>query len=51
MYKNFVYGNTRYGFVAPFLIGAIAGGGAVSLFNPYRPRPYYNYNPYYYPYY
>ena len=50
MYKNFNYGKDRYGFVAPFLIGALAGGGAASYFNLYRPRPVYNYNNYY-PYY
>lgn len=38
----------RY-FVAPFLLGALTGGVAVGVFNPYRPRPYY-YNPYPYPY-
>lgn len=35
---------------APFILGALTGGAAVSFFNPYRPRPYYpvnNYPPYY----
>lgn len=40
----------RVGFVAPFLVGALTGGVAVSAFNPYRPRPMY-YPPYYGPYY
>lgn len=43
MYKN--YYNNRIGFV-PFILGAAVGGGVVSYFNPYRPRP-----TYYYPYY
>lgn len=34
-------------FAAPFLIGALTGGVAVSAFNPYRPRPVYYYSPYY----
>lgn len=53
MYSKFKYKNDdRFvGFAAPFLFGALTGGVAVDLFNPYRPRPvpYYNYyNPYYY---
>lgn len=50
------YNSNRVGFfAAPFLLGTIVGGGAVSLFNPYRPRPVYYTNSYYpggyYPYY
>lgn len=44
-----MYNNKRFGFAAPFLIGALAGGATVSYFNPYKPRPVYY--PYYYPYY
>lgn len=47
MYRNLIIRNNRFGFAAPFLVGALTGGAAVSLFNPYRPRPYYYY-PYYY---
>lgn len=49
------YNNNRVGFfAAPFLLGAITGGGFATLFNPYRPRPVYYPNSYpgsYYPYY
>ena len=42
MYSNYKYGNDRFvGFVAPFLLGALTGGTAVGIFNPYRPRPVY----------
>ena len=52
MYENFKYGKDRFGFAAPFLLGALTGGVAVGTFNPYRPRPVYYQNPYgYYPYY
>ena len=54
MYGNFKYGKDRFGFAAPFLLGALTGGVAVGAFNPYRPRPVYYQNPYqygYYPYY
>lgn len=47
MYSNFKYKNDRFGFVAPFLLGAVTGGVAGAAFNPY-PRPY-QYNNYYYP--
>lgn len=52
MYTNFKYGYDRLvPFAAPFLLGALTGGVAVSAFNPYRPRPIYYQNPYnYYPY-
>lgn len=33
-------------FAGPFLLGALTGGAAVSIFNPYKPRPMY---PMYYP--
>ena len=50
MYNKFkYYNNDRFGFAAPFLLGALTGGVAVGAFNPYRPRPYYPV--YYYPYY
>ncbi len=44
--------NTRFvPFAAPFLLGALTGGAAVGIFNPYRPRPvYYPYNNIYYNY-
>ena len=49
MYSNFkYYNNDRFGFAAPFLLGALTGGVAVGAFGPY-PRPY-QYNNYYYPY-
>ena len=59
MYSNFKYKNdNRFGFAAPFLFGALTGGVAVNLFNPYRPRPVpysypypYTYGGYYGPYY
>ena len=54
MYGNFKYGKDRFGFAAPFLLGALTGGVAVAAFNPYRPRPVSYQNPYqygYYPYY
>ena len=42
------YGGNRFGFAAPFLLGALTGGVAVGAFNPYRPRPvYYTQVPYY----
>jgi hypothetical protein len=41
MYNKFKYNQTRFPFAAPFLIGALTGGVAVSAFNPYRPRPMY----------
>lgn len=41
MYGNFKYGKDRFGFAAPFLLGALTGGVAVGAFNPYRPRPVY----------
>lgn len=49
-------GNYNYrfgGFAFPFLAGALVGGGSAVLFNPYRPRPVYQYPIYgpYYPYY
>ena len=43
-YYNKFYGNKQerfVPFVAPFLLGAVVGGGAVAVTNPYRPRPYY----------
>ncbi|MEG0799339.1 MAG: hypothetical protein RSD96_01385 [Bacilli bacterium] len=58
MYNN----NLDNRFIAfPFLLGALTGGAAVAIFNPYRPRPvypvyqvppvnngyYYGYNNYY----
>ena len=46
MYGNFKYGKDRFGFAAPFLLGALTGGVAVGAFNPYRPRPVYYQNPY-----
>lgn len=49
MYK-YNYSSNRFGFAVPFLVGALVGGGAVSYFNPYRPRPVYYPNQYY-PYY
>ncbi len=44
MYNKFKYGKDRFvPFAAPFLLGALTGGAAVGVFNPYRPRPvYYN---------
>ena len=55
MYSKFNYykRNDRFGFVAPFLLGAITGGVAFDAFNPYRPRPVYYTSPYpyQYPYY
>ena len=48
MYRN--YNNSRYMFAAPFLLGALVGGGTAAVLNPYRPRPMY-YGPGYYPYY
>ena len=55
MYNNYKYvKDNRFGFAAPFLLGALTGGVAVGAFNPYRPRPVYYSNPYqyqYYPYY
>ena len=51
MYGNFKYGKDRFGFAAPFLLGALTGGVAVGVFNPYRPRPVYYQNPYQYGYY
>lgn len=49
MYSKFKY-DDRFGFAAPFLLGALTGGVAVSIANPYRPRPVYYYPtyPYYY---
>ena len=44
MYGNFKYGKDRFGFAAPFLLGALTGGVAVGAFNPYRPRPVYYQN-------
>ncbi|MBQ4263756.1 MAG: hypothetical protein IJB83_05935 [Bacilli bacterium] len=42
MYNNYKYKDDRIiGFAAPFLLGALTGGTAVGIFNPYRPRPYY----------
>ena len=38
-------------FAGPFLLGALTGGVAVGVFNPYRPRPVYYSNPYVNPYY
>ena len=44
MYRN--CNNDRFFPAAPFLLGALTGGVAVSAFNPYRPRPFYPvYNP------
>ena len=55
MYGKFKYTkNNRFGFAAPFLLGALTGGVAVGITNPYRPRPVYYSSPYpyqYYPYY
>ena len=52
MYSNVKYSKDRFGFAAPFLLGALTGGVAVGAFNPYRPRPVYYQSPYgYYPYY
>ena len=54
MNYNNMYYQDRFGFAAPFLLGALTGGVAVGAFNPYRPRPVYYSNPYqyqYYPYY
>ena len=53
MYTNFKYGHDRFApFIGPFLLGALAGGVSVGIFNPYRPRPVYYQSPYgYYPYY
>lgn len=52
MYSKFKYKNdNRFGFAGPFLFGALTGGVATSLFNPYnnyRPMPYNYYGPYYY---
>lgn len=28
-------------FAGPFLLGALTGGVATAIFNPYRPRPFY----------
>ena len=39
MYRH--YNNDRFFPAAPFLLGALTGGVAVSAFNPYRPRPFY----------
>ena len=33
--------NSSRFFAAPFLLGALTGGAAVGIFNPYRPRPSY----------
>ena len=41
------YQRNRFGLAAPFLLGALTGGVAVGVFNPYRPRPIYYNNPYY----
>ena len=49
-----MYMNSSRFFAAPFLLGALTGGAAVGIFNPYRPRPiypvysqpYYNYSGY-----
>jgi len=46
MYSNYKYNNDRLiGFAGPFLLGALTGGVATGVFNPYRPRPIY-YPPY-----
>lgn len=51
MYSKFKYKqDDRFGFAAPFLFGALTGGVAVDLFNPYKPKPM-PYNTYYGPYY
>ena len=48
MYNKFKYGSDRFvPFAAPFLRGALTGGAAVGVFNPYRPRPIYYNGPYY----
>lgn len=49
MYNKFKYQQAdRFGFAAPFLLGAVTGGVAGAAFSSY-PRPY-QYNNYYYPY-
>lgn len=54
MYYN--NNDERIGFVAPFLIGALAGGAVVGVSRPRpvvtysTPYPYYYYNNYNYPY-
>ena len=47
MYSKFKYQNDRFGFAAPFLLGAVTGGVAGAAFTSY-PKPY-QYNNYYYP--
>lgn len=53
MYQDYKYKNDRLiGFAGPFLLGALTGGVATGVFNPYRPpRPIYYpvYPPYQYP--
>ena len=47
-YEKYQYRHHEDRFVpvaAPFLLGALTGGVAVAAFNPYRPRPVYNYGP------
>ena len=39
MYSKFKYQNDRFGFAAPFLLGAVTGGVAGAAFSSY-PRPY-----------
>ena len=54
MYNSVKYSKDWFGFAAPFLLGALTGGVAVGITNPYRPRPVYYSSPYpyqYYPYY
>ena len=46
MYNKFKYQQDRFGFAAPFLLGAVTGGVAGAAFT--YPRPY-QYNNYYYP--
>jgi len=48
MYNKFKYDN-RFGFAAPFLLGALTGGVAVGAVNQFNNPGYYY--PYAYPYY
>ena len=45
MYSNVKYSKDRFGFAAPFLLGALTGGEPVRAYNPNRPTPEYKKNP------
>ncbi len=51
-FRNNFYGQDRFGFAVPFLLGGLGGAAVVGLSRPrpvyYTPQPYPNYNPYYY---